>query len=168
MAYTPILATLGYVFSIDRQNVLMIHRNARHGDMHLGKYNGLGGKIEPDEDVLSGLCREIREEAGIECKEVELAGTISWPGFGKQGEDWFGFIFRVLQYSGTPFASSPEGALEWVEIKRVPSLPLWEGDHFFIPLVFDLSSPQFHGVMPYRGGRPLSWSVRMLGACIKG
>ena len=45
MPYTPIVATLGYVLSPDRSRVLMIHRNARPGDQHLGKYNGLGGKI---------------------------------------------------------------------------------------------------------------------------
>jgi 8-oxo-dGTP diphosphatase len=162
MPYTPILATLGYVFSPDRQRVLMIHRNARLDDAHLGKYNGLGGKLEAGEDVVSGLCREIREEAGITCQKVELAGTISWPGFGKSGEDWFGFIFRVLDYLGTPYDSNPEGTLEWIEVKRVSALPLWEGDRFFLPLIFDLAGPQFHGIMPYHNGRPISWSFQTL------
>jgi 8-oxo-dGTP diphosphatase len=162
MPYTPILATLGYVFSSDRQRVLMIHRNARQADAHFGKYNGLGGKVEPGEDVVSGLCREIEEEAGIRCENVELAGTISWPGFGKSGEDWFGFIFRILQYSGIPHDSNLEGALEWIEVKRISSLPLWEGDRFFLPLIFDLTSPQFHGVMPYQNGQPISWKFQTL------
>lgn len=162
MPYTPILATLGYVFSSDRQKVLMIHRNARQGDAHFGKYNGLGGKLEPDEDVVSGLCREIQEEAGIGCERVELAGTISWPGFGKNGEDWFGFIFRIMQYKGIPYDSNPEGSLEWIEVERVSELPLWEGDRFFLPLIFDLTIPQFHGVMPYENGKPISWSFQTL------
>jgi 8-oxo-dGTP diphosphatase len=63
MPYSPILATLGYVKSPDGQRVLMIHRNARNDDHHLGKYNGLGGKLEANEDAASGMCREIREEA---------------------------------------------------------------------------------------------------------
>ena len=157
MPYTPILATLGYVFSPDGARVLMIHRNARPTDPHLGKYNGLGGKLDPSEDVVAGLRREVREEAGIECDAVRLAGTISWPGFGKHGEDWFGFVFRVDRFTGTPLASNPEGTLEWVEVGRVLSLPLWEGDRFFLPLVF-AGRPQFHGVMPYRDGRPVSWN----------
>ncbi len=162
MPYTPVLATLGYIFSPDRSRVLMIHRNARPGDTHFGKYNGLGGKLDSGEDVVSGLYREIQEEAGIRCETVELAGTISWPGFGKHGEDWFGFIFRILQYSGTTFTSSAEGTLEWIEVNQVSSLALWEGDKYFLPLIFDLTSPQFHGVMPYQNGRPISWSFQML------
>lgn len=92
-AYTPILATLGYVMSSDGTQVLMIHRNTRPDDLHYGKYNGLGGKLDSDEDVVSGMRREIREEAGIEAEELVLRGTISWPGFGKNEEDWFAFIF---------------------------------------------------------------------------
>lgn len=164
MPYTPVLATLAYVFSPDGRRVLMVHRNARPGDPHLGKYNGLGGKLDPGEDVVSGIKRELREEAGIACDALELAGTISWPGFGRHGEDWFGFVFRVPAFTGTPPAANPEGTLEWVEVERVPSLPLWEGDRFFLPLVFDRGGPQFHGVMPYRGGKPVSWSYSTISA----
>jgi 8-oxo-dGTP diphosphatase len=156
--YTPILATLGYIFSPDSARVLMIHRNARPNDAHFGKYNGLGGKLEPGEDVVAGMKREIREEAGIECTAMQLAGTISWPGFGKNGEDWFGFIFRITAYTGTPLTANAEGTLEWVEVPRVESLPLWDGDRYFLPLVFDFRVPQFHGVMPYHAGKPLSWA----------
>ena len=95
MPYTPILATLGYILSPDGRQVLLIHRNRRPGDPHLGKFNGLGGKLDPGEDILTGMRREIREESGLECDEILLAGTINWPGFGKGGEDWFGFIFRI-------------------------------------------------------------------------
>lgn len=157
MPYTPIVATLGYVLSPDGRRVLMIHRNARAQDHHLGKYNGLGGKLEPDEDVLAGMRREILEEAGIHCTALSLRGTISWPGFGKHGEDWLGFLFLITAYEGTPLQSNPEGALEWVERERLPELPMWDGDRQFLPLVFDDDPRPFHGVMPYRDGRMVSW-----------
>ncbi len=162
MAYTPILATLGYVMSPDGKKTLLIHRNTRLDDHHLGKYNGLGGKLEPGEDVVAGLKREIREEAGIECEEILLRGTISWPGFGKNGEDWFGFIFRIERYQGTPLAENPEGTLSWTPVDQVLDLPLWEGDRYFLPLVFGNDPRQFHGVMPYEAGRPVSWSYSLI------
>jgi 8-oxo-dGTP diphosphatase len=162
MPYTPILATLGYVLSPDGRRVLLVHRNRRPDDAHFGKYNGLGGKLEAGEDVVSGLRREVREESGLECEELALRGTVSWPGFGKGGEDWFGFIFLVTRFSGQPRADNLEGTLEWVELGRLPSLPLWEGDRHFLPLVFDASARQFHGVMPYQDGRPVRWDYSLL------
>lgn len=164
MPFTPVLATLGYVFSPCGEKVLLVHRTARPHDPHFGKYNGLGGKLEAHEDVVAGFRREIREEAGIECDSLHLAGTISWPGFGKHGEDWFGFLFRVTAWSGTVRESNEEGPLTWVPLPEVSALPLWDGDRHFLPLVFDRRSPQFHGVMPYRDGKPLSWSYSQLTA----
>ncbi|HEY8504062.1 MAG TPA: 8-oxo-dGTP diphosphatase [Gemmataceae bacterium] len=171
MPYTPILATLGYVLSPDRARVLLVHRNRRPGDAHFGKYNGLGGKLEPGEDVVACVKREVREESGIECDELVLRGTVSWPGFGKHGEDWFGFIFRVERWHGEPWAENPDGELVWVEVEKLiaaargdaaADLPMWEGDRFFLPLVFERSDRQFHGVMPYRDGRPVSWHCSLV------
>lgn len=160
MPFTPVLATLGYVFSPERDRVLLVHRTARgEADPHFGKWNGLGGKVEPTEDVAAGMARELREEAGIEATDLQLAGTVSWPGFGKKGEDWFGFIFRVLAFTGTPVAANDEGTLEWVPLDQVLSLPLWEGDRYFLPRVFDFAARPFHGVMPYAQGTPEFWQV---------
>ncbi len=158
MPYCPIIGTLGYVLSPDGNHVLLIHRNARPEDEHLGKYNGLGGKLEADEDVVAGMRREIREEAGIECDDLQLRGTVSWPGFGKNGEDWLGFIFLITRWSGTPFTHNPEGTLAWKPRASLMELPMWEGDQYFLPLVFDEDPRAFHGVMPYRDGRPVSWN----------
>src|SRR5262249_26630699 len=116
MPYTPILATLGYVLSPDRARVLMLRRDRRPDDIHFGKYNGLGGKLDRDEDVVAGMRREVREEAGLECLSLQLRGTVSWPGFGKQGEDWFGFVFLIERFAGEPLAENAEGTLSWVPV----------------------------------------------------
>ena len=162
--YTPVLGVLVYVLSPDQSQVLLIHRVGRDDDQHLGKYNGLGGKVEPQEDVAAAARREVREEAGIDVTALRLRGTVSWPGFGKGGEDWFGFVFVADSYDGTPVTSSAEGVLEWVPVERLLAfdLPLWEGDRHFLPLVFDARVDQFHGVLPYRDGRPVSWAVTLL------
>lgn len=162
MPYTPIVATLGYILSADHRQVLMIHRNARPGDQHLGKYNGLGGKLERDEDIAAGMRREIAEEAGLVVTSMQLRGTLSWPGFGKNGEDWLGFIFLIDGFTGTALSSNPEGSLEWVDRDQLHALPMWEGDRHFLPLVFDADPRPFHGVMPYRDGQMLSWNYSRL------
>ena len=155
--YEPIVGTLGYVLSSDGKEALLVYRNRRTHDHHLGKYNGLGGKLRPDEDVLSCLLREIREEAGIQCEEVELRGTVNWTGFGPNGENWLGFIFLITRYSGSPYDANEEGELGWYSISSFHTLPMWEGDRYFLPLVFDEDPRVFHGHMPYKNNKPIDW-----------
>lgn len=172
MTFTPIMGTLAYVLDVENRTVLMVHRNARSDDQHLGKWNGLGGKIEPHEDAAASVRRELTEEAGIDILSMSLRGTVSWPGFGPHGEDWFGLIFLVTKWRGEPPTSNPEGDLHWIPLERIlracssnleessaADLPMWEGDRYFIPLVFDAEPRVFHGVMPYVDGRPVSWTV---------
>ena len=158
MPYSPILATLGYVLSPDRRRVLLIHRNTRDDDYHAGKYNGLGGKLEANEDVATGMRREIREEAGLDALEMTLRGTISWPGFGREREDWFGFLFLITRFAGMPLTHSREGTLGWAAIETIAALPMWEGANRFLSLLLDDDPRPFHGVMPYDNGSMVSWS----------
>lgn len=160
MPYTPILTTLAYVVRDGR--ILMCHRIARSGDEQFGKWNGLGGKIERDEDAVTGIRRELREEAGIEATALTLRGTVSWPGFGKNGEDSFGFLFLVTEFDGEPPERNVEGDLAWVPVDELGELDMWEGDRYFLPLVFDDDPRPFHGVIPYEHGRPTGWSFQRL------
>lgn len=158
--YKPIVGTLGYILSPDGRNTLLVHRNARVSDQHLGKYNGLGGKMEANEDVISCMKREIFEESGLECVKMQLRGTVNWTGFGPEGEDWLGFIFLVTKYRGTAYKENEEGVLNWHPIASLDQLPMWEGDRYFLPLVFDSDPRIFHGFMPYRNGRPIAWEYQ--------
>ena len=160
MPYSPELTTLAYVTDATGTKVLLVHRIARKTDEQLGKYNGLGGKVEPDEDIVEAIRRELREEAGIEATELKLRGTVSWPGF--NGRDVFGFVFLVTAFTGVVPESNEEGTLGWHEIDTMMDLPMWDGDRHFLPLVFDSSVGQFHGVIPYDGGHSVGWRVTIL------
>ena len=170
--YTPIIGTLGYLWDRGADAVLMVHRNARAHDEQFGKYNGLGGKLEASEGVAAGMRRELHEEAGIEVTSMRLRGTVSWPGFGPNGEAWPAFVFLVDGWDGAPPPHHAEGTLSWVPrtrllqacssddaVRDAADLPMWEGDRWFLPLVFDDDPAAFHGVMPYSQGRPTGWTV---------
>ncbi len=145
-----IVGTLAYV--VRDGLVLLVHRQ-RAGDDHRGKYNGLGGKLEPGEDVVECIARELQEEAGITPTSLRLRGTVSWPGFGSDGSDWFGLVFLVDAFDGEPPEQNVDGPLSWVPVGELDALPMWEGDRYFVPLVFDDDPRQFHAVLPYADGR---------------
>ncbi len=122
------LATLCYVRRLDQ--TLMIHRIKKANDMHQGKWNGLGGKLEPGETPEECAIREIQEEAGLRVKSLVLKGMITFPGFAND-EDWYTFLFVVDEFEGE-LIESPEGYLEWIPNDRLLDLNLWEGDRIFL------------------------------------
>jgi 8-oxo-dGTP diphosphatase len=106
---------------------------------------------------------------------MQLRGVITWTDFGPKREDWLGFIFLVRDWDGNPKAFNDEGSLEWVPkqnllnacssdslTRKEMNLPLWEGDRYFIPLVFDNDPRTFYGLMPYDGKSFESWSYERL------
>ncbi len=122
------LATLCYVRRGGQ--TLMVHRNKKVNDMHEGKWNGLGGKLEPGETPEECAVREIWEESGLRVNHLILKGVLTFPHFSKE-EDWYAFIFVVDGFEGE-LIDSPEGDLAWIEDGRLKELELWEGDRLFL------------------------------------
>ncbi|MBI4348692.1 MAG: 8-oxo-dGTP diphosphatase [Elusimicrobia bacterium] len=133
--------------------ILMLHRNKRPQDFHAGKWNGLGGKCEPDESPLETARRELHEEAGLDLplERLRPLGIIQFPNFKpKAAEDWLVYVFLADVPGGGPPPACPEGTLEWIPRDKVPGLNLWSGDRHFLPLV--LERKPFVATMWYKDG----------------
>ncbi len=147
---TIVAATLCYVRSEGR--TLMLHRNKKEGDVHRGKWNGLGGKLDAGESPEECVIREIREESGLIIIKPRLRGLLTFPAF-KAGEDWLVFVYTAKRFEGS-LGPCAEGDLEWVEDARLAELPLWEGDRIFLPWLEQ--ERFFSGKFVYRDGRLVS------------
>jgi 8-oxo-dGTP diphosphatase len=133
----------------------MIHRVKKPNDMHQGKWNGLGGKLEPGESPEDCVRREVEEESGLLVKKMWLKGFLSFPGFSND-EDWYAFVFVVPEFEGQ-IIESLEGVLKWIDNSDLFQLNLWEGDRIFLPW---LDRPGiFSGKFVYRDRTLVNHSV---------
>jgi len=134
---------------------LMIHRSGKKkGDVHEGKWNGLGGKCEADESPLETARREVLEEAGLDLPPTAFRalGVLQFPNFKPaKSEDWIVFVFTAEVPTKELAFDCPEGELHWVTKSAVLSLPLWAGDQHFLPLV--LAGRSFMGTFWYQDGQ---------------
>jgi len=130
------LATLVYVKRPGQ--TLMLHRVKRPQDMHRGKWNGLGGKLEAGETPEACAVREVYEESGLAIRAPELRGFLTFPAF-RPEEDWYCFVFVAHHFTGE-LIDSAEGVLAWIDDDRLLELPLWPGDRIFLPW---LDQPRF-------------------------
>ena len=133
----------------------MLHRIKRAHDVHLGKWNGLGGKFEPGESPEACAIREVYEESGLTIRHPELRGILTFPRF-RGDEDWYAFVFVARQFSGT-LVDSAEGVLAWIQDSSLLDLPLWEGDRIFLPWLEQ--SCFFSGRFFYENGQLRSHEV---------
>lgn len=122
------VATLCYIKR--NEQTLMIHRVKRENDMHKGKWNGLGGKVEPGETPEECVIREVKEECGLTVKNPSLRGLLTFPAF-NGFDDWYVFVFVATEFDGV-ITDSEEGNLRWIDDSELVNLNLWDGDKIFL------------------------------------
>ena len=110
---------------------LMLHRVKKERDMHAGKWNGLGGKVDSGESPEECAVREVREESGLTMLDPRLRGILTFPAFDGT-DDWYVYVFTADRFEGD-LIESPEGNLAWIPDEELPRLNVWEGDRIFLP-----------------------------------
>ena len=122
------IGTLCYI--TDGEKTLMLHRVKKENDMHEGKWNGLGGKLEAGESPEECVIREVYEESGLTIKNPKLKGIITFPKF-DEIDDWLVFVYTANSFKGNTI-DSDEGVLEWIDNSKLLDLNLWEGDKIYM------------------------------------
>ena len=57
---------LGFVFTRNPDRVLLIKKGR---SLHIGLWNGIGGKVEEEESFIDSMRRECTEEAGLDIRD---------------------------------------------------------------------------------------------------
>lgn len=109
---------------------MMIHRIKKEHDMHKGKWNGLGGKVEPGETPEECVIREVKEECGLTIRSPVLKGLLTFPAF-DGFDDWYVFVYVATEFDGV-VTESEEGVLKWVPHAALDKLNVWDGDKLFL------------------------------------
>ena len=125
-----ILSTLCY---IEKDGCwLMLHRVKKKNDVNHDKWIGIGGKFEEGESPEDCLLRETREETGLTLTEYRFRGLVTF--VSDEAPTEYMHLFTATGCPGT-LQEWDEGTLEWVPIKQVETLPLWQGDRLFLELL---------------------------------
>ena len=106
--------TVGFIFDQTLSRVVLIQKN--RPTWQAGKLNGIGGKIEPEEESLTCMVREAHEESGLMTAPDEwiFLGTLNEPG-------------AIVDCYATVYAGAPEDIftrtdeqIAWYEAKKLP------------------------------------------------
>ncbi|MDP9372805.1 MAG: NUDIX domain-containing protein [Chloroflexota bacterium] len=127
--YTVIPRTL--IFLRHGDDVLLL-KGAPTKRLWAGRYNGLGGHVEPGETIAAAALRECREEAGLAPEDIEgltLRALINVEGDGARvgGPGVLLCVFVGVARTRA-VAPSREGTPEWIPIADLGRVDLVDGD----------------------------------------
>ncbi len=106
-------------FLLSEEDVLLLY-GAPDKSLWANRYNGIGGHVEPGEDIYSAARREIAEEAGVPIADLRLRGVVH---VAPEGDEPSVIMFVFTARALSPFVrSSPEGTPVWVPRDMVGSL----------------------------------------------
>lgn len=119
---------------LTRGNKVLLLKGADNKRLWAGLYNGVGGHIEPGEDVFSAAKRELIEETGLSAPNLWLCGIVTVDTQANPGVVIF--IFRGECPEGEPVLSK-EGTLEWIQRSEIHNLPLVADLPLILPKILD-------------------------------
>lgn len=102
-----------------------------------GRWNGVGGKLEPGESVEAALLREAQEEIGVTPTSYTQVADISFDQYFK-GEHALMHVnvFIATEWNGEP-TESEEMKPQWYPIDALPFEAMWQDDPYWLPLVLE-------------------------------
>ena len=100
-----------------------------------GLWNGVGGKIEPDETLEQAMVRECQEEIGVTPITFEPVANMNFYGIDKNQP----FHLRIHTYLCTGWQGEPAETEEmqpkWYEIAKIPYEKMWDDDKLWLPKI---------------------------------
>ncbi len=125
-----IKTTLCYI--IKDNKYLMLYRDKNKEDPNYLKWLGLGGKCHEYESTDACMLREVKEETGLTITQYSYRGIVHFKSNHYPDETMH--VYTASDYKGTLHQCN-EGTLKWIDKTRVLSLPMWEGDQYFLTLL---------------------------------
>lgn len=104
----------------------------------VGKWNGVGGKVQADESIESAALRELKEEICVEVNSVHLEnhGHIKFHFKDESVWDNHMHIFLIRQWSGQP-RETDEMRPQWYDVNQLPFDRMWVDDPHWLPRVIN-------------------------------
>ena len=124
------------LFLIKKDEILLAMKKRGFG---AGRWNGVGGKPDPEEEIEDTATRECEEEINVTPIALKKVAKIDFlfpedkaaKGFNQQVH-----VFLCNEWEGDP-EETEEMKPEWFKLDKVPYDEMWADDKFWLPLVIE-------------------------------
>lgn len=125
----------------DGNKVLMLNR--KHDSFY--GYIPPGGKLEFPESPIEGTIREVKEETGLDVKNLKFKGIYEYVNE-KARDRYIIYNYITQDFSGEIITNSTEGRPEWINIDELDSMPMQQSIRRRLPYFFKDGTFEIHVV----------------------
>jgi mutator protein MutT len=122
--------TCNLIFLLKDDQILLAMKKRGFG---AGRWNGVGGKIDPGETIEQAAVRECQEEIGVTPEDLEQVAFHRFT-FPDDTPDMLAHVFLCRSWKGEP-TETEEMAPCWFAVKDIPYGEMWDDDIIWLPAV---------------------------------
>ena len=100
----------------------------------MGKWNGVGGKLEPGESIEDAARRETEEEIGVRVGKLRPVAQLEFMYSVRPGWDQLVHVFFADEWEEEP-TESEEMRPGWYAVSDIPFDSMWPDDRIWLPEV---------------------------------
>lgn len=104
-----------------------------------------GGHIETGESFVDSAVREIKEETGLDIRNLKLCGTVHWAHRTNHNR-YIVFLYKTNDYSGRLVDSTEEGRVFWVKPEELNNLNLSPNFAKYVPMFLSDEFSEAYGM----------------------
>ncbi len=119
------------LFLLKNNQILLAMKKRGFGQ---GRWNGAGGKPNPNENIFDTAIRETQEEINVTPKNIQKVATLDFYFQNKPEWNQQVLVFTTTKWEGEP-SESEEMKPQWFNKNKIPFNQMWPDDIFWLPLI---------------------------------
>ena len=95
-----------------------------------------GGHVDKGESFVGSAIREIKEETGLDIKNLKSCGVVHWSNK-KTFDRYLVFLYKTADFEGELITEMSEGKNYWISINELKAQLTTNGFHNYLPMFFE-------------------------------
>jgi len=95
-----------------------------------------GGHVDEGESFVDSAIREIKEETGLDIKNLKSCGVVHWSN-NRTFDRYIVFLYKTANFDGELITEMDEGKNYWVNIDELKAQQTTNGFDNYLPMFFD-------------------------------